>query len=71
MVRVWESFLVQRRLRFAHVNQMASIATAEQELESIYNGTHALSKAYMDSSHPDWKRAQTRVNELTRMTMQG
>jgi len=56
---------------FAHVNQMASIATAEQELDSIYNGTHALSKAYMDSSHPDWKRAQERVNELTRMTMQG
>ena len=50
---------------------MASIATAEQELESIYNGTHELSKAYMDSTHPDWKRAQTRVNELTRMTMQG
>lgn len=56
---------------FAHVNQMASIATAEQELESIYNGTHELSKAYMDSTHPDWKRAQTRVNELTRMTVQG
>ena len=65
--------LSQRRKEagFAHVNQLASIATAEQELESIYNGTHELSKAYMDSSHPDWKRAQTRVNELTRMTMQG
>ncbi len=56
---------------FAHVNQMASVATAEQELESIYNGTHELSQAYMDSTHPDWQRAQTRVNELTRMTMQG
>ena len=54
---------------FANVNQMAAVATAEQELDSIYSGTHELSKAYMDSSHPDWKRAQDRVNELTRMTL--
>ena len=54
---------------FANVNQMASIATAEQELDSIYSGTHELSNAYYDSTDPNWKRAQDRVNELTRMTM--
>lgn len=56
---------------FASVNQMASVATAEQELESIYSGTHELSKAFMDSTDPNWRKAQDRVNELTRMTMGG
>lgn len=54
---------------FAGVNQMASVATAEQELESIYNGGHELSKAFYDSSDPNWKRAQDRVNELTKLTL--
>lgn len=54
---------------FANVNQMASVATAEQELDSIYSGTHELSKAFMDSADPNWQKAQDRVNELTRLTM--
>ena len=54
---------------FANVNRMASVATAEQELDSIYSGSHELSKAFFDSSDPNWQRAQDRVNELTKMTL--
>lgn len=54
---------------FARVDKMAEVATAEQELDSLYCGSHALSKAFMDSSHPDWGKAQDRVNYLTNLTI--
>lgn len=38
--------------------------SGKAELESILTGGHELSAAYMDMTHPDWAKANARVNEL-------
>lgn len=57
-----------RESGFAGAGTSPAVVTAEQELETIYSGSHTLSKAFFDSSNPEWKRAQERVNYLTALT---
>lgn len=47
--------------------EMHAIATAKSELESILNGSHALSKAYFNVNDPEWAKANERVNYLMRI----